>query len=137
MNASRQADAPDLACSAFANALRRVRLERGVGQSELARRIGVKPPYLSALERMNRPAPELSFIERITHALHMQDAEAHALQMLATKARIEWQRQLKARKAAKKATSTFQRPLEIVITGFRLGEMPEHGIRLLCMVTQS
>jgi transcriptional regulator with XRE-family HTH domain len=49
----------------FGDAVRRLRLKRGVSQKQMAAAIGVSPAYLSALEHGKRGAPSFEFLQRV------------------------------------------------------------------------
>lgn len=49
----------------FGEAMRRLRMQKGVTQKEMAAALGVSQAYLSALEHGNRSAPSFDFIQRV------------------------------------------------------------------------
>lgn len=49
----------------FGNALRELRLRKGVSQKQMAAAIGVSPAYLSALEHGKRGLPNFDFLQRV------------------------------------------------------------------------
>jgi transcriptional regulator with XRE-family HTH domain len=58
----------------FAANLRRLRLERGLSQEELAHRTGIDRTYVSHLERL-RYNPTLDMVERLAAALEIDALE--------------------------------------------------------------
>lgn len=98
---------PELDCAAFANELRRLRNTRGVAQSDLARKLNIKPPYLCSVERLHRPAPGHAFIDRICAALELKEQEALGLRSAAERARTGWKRWLNLRRDNAKAKPNF------------------------------
>lgn len=56
----------------FGAHLRQLRLERGLYQVELARRIGVQQSYLGKLERDERPPP-MERVRKLIAALEVKD----------------------------------------------------------------
>ncbi|MEK6668974.1 MAG: helix-turn-helix transcriptional regulator [Pseudomonadota bacterium] len=129
--------APESACAAFAEELKRLRNERGLAQSELARRLNIKPPYLCAVERLHRPAPGGGFIERMCIALELDEQEACALRNAATGARAGWKQMLHMRKAKVKPKFLANpTTVEVVVNGVRfvvpsLPETPQNSIQIV------
>lgn len=133
--------APESACAAFAEELKRLRNERGLAQSELARRLNIKPPYLSAVERLHRPAPGQDFIERVCIALALDEQEACMLHNAATGARASWKQWLHMRKAKVKPKFLANpTTVEVVVNGVRfvvprLPETPQNSIQIVYTLT--
>ena len=67
----------------FAEAIRRLRQERGVTQKEMAAAIGVSPAYLSALEHGRRGMPSFDFLQRVAGYFNVIWDDAEALFALA------------------------------------------------------
>lgn len=67
----------------FAEAVRRLRQERGVTQKEMAAAIGVSPAYLSALEHGRRGTPSFDFLQRVAGYFNVIWDDAEALFALA------------------------------------------------------
>lgn len=119
MNAPLSDTTPELACAAFTDELRRLREVKGVAQSELARRLNIKPPYLSAVERLQRPPPGRRFIDSVCAALGLDDQEATLLLNKADQARKNWKRLLSERRLAqaKSVNSEKSTSIEISVDG--------------------
>ncbi len=49
----------------FGQKIRELRLQKGITQHQLARALGVSPPYLSALERGRRGRPSWALVQKI------------------------------------------------------------------------
>jgi transcriptional regulator with XRE-family HTH domain len=107
------------ACVEFADELRRLRQEKGVGQSELARRVDVKQPYLSAVERLVRPAPSQSIIDRMCVALSLSKQEAATFTDTAAAARKHWKDWLRS-KNPPGAPKIADLSIEILVNGVSL-----------------
>ena len=128
--------APESACAAFAEELKRLRNERGLAQSELARRLNIKPPYLCAVERVHRPAPGEGFIERMCIALELDEQGACAFRSAAAGARASWKQWLHIRRAKMKLKSLAnQTTVEVVVNGVRfvvpsLPETPQNNTQI-------
>lgn len=58
----------------FAFNLRRLRVERGLSQEELAHRTGIDRTYVSHLERL-RYNPTLDMVERLAESLNVEPLE--------------------------------------------------------------
>lgn len=67
----------------FGAAIRKMRLERGISQKEMAKCLGVSPAYLSALEHGNRGTPSFDFLQRIAGYFNIIWDDADALFRLA------------------------------------------------------
>lgn len=67
----------------FGEKLRQLRAQRGITQAQLARRLGVSPAYLSALEHGKRGVPRWIFVQAIIGELNVIWDEADELQRLA------------------------------------------------------
>lgn len=65
--------------TSFAEALRRLRLARGLTQEELAERAGLSPRGVSDLERGARRIPHRETVALLARALGLSEEEAHAL----------------------------------------------------------
>ncbi len=63
----------------FGEAMRSLRLARGVSQREMARAIGVSPAYLSALEHGHKGMPSFDFLQRVAGYFNIIWDEAEAL----------------------------------------------------------
>ncbi len=74
----------------FGEWLRDLRVRRGMGQAELARRCALAASYLSAVERSRRPPPMDNTIERIADGLALEGDEREAVLALARQARQRW-----------------------------------------------
>src|SRR5690554_6154832 len=61
--------------SPFAVNLRRLRLERGLRQKDMADLLGYEPSYLSALERSAKGPPKHDFVERLIQGLALTNEE--------------------------------------------------------------
>lgn len=110
------------ACVEFADELRRLRQEKGIGQSELARRIDVRQPYLSAVERLVRPAPSQSIIDRMCVALSLNTQEAATFTDTAAAARRHWKDWLRSKNppGAPKIDDLRSTSIEILVNGVSL-----------------
>ncbi|MGH6647556.1 helix-turn-helix domain-containing protein [Aquabacterium sp.] len=139
MTAPSASTEPKRDCAAFAQELRRLRNVRGVAQSDLARRLNIKPPYLSAVERMHRPAPGQSFVERVCIALKLDTQEALTLVAMAERARSSWKQWLRLRRNEANARPNYavnSTGVEITINGFcivisRLLDKQPDGIQIV------
>lgn len=67
----------------FGAAIRKLRLERGISQKQMAEGLGVTPAYLSALEHGNRGAPSFDFLQRVAGYFNIIWDDADALFRLA------------------------------------------------------
>ncbi len=76
--------------SSFGGWLRALRIKRGIGQAELARRCGLPAPYFSAVERDRRPPPLAKTMEKIVTALNIDDEGRDAVLREASSARAQW-----------------------------------------------
>ena len=50
----------------FGSYLRELRLEKGIGQRELAKKIGIAASYLNDIEKEKRTAPKLNVIKKLS-----------------------------------------------------------------------
>lgn len=66
--------------SPFADALRTLRFKLGLRQQELADLVGCDRSYLSALENDLKHAPSAAFVQQISTALKLPDADAASLE---------------------------------------------------------
>lgn len=66
--------------SPFADALRTLRFKLGLRQQELADLLGCDRSYLSALETDLKHAPSAAFVDTLSAALKLTEADAAALQ---------------------------------------------------------
>ena len=53
----------------FGSYLRKLRLDHGIGQRELAKEIGIAPSYLSDIEKEKRNAPNLNILKKLSKIL--------------------------------------------------------------------
>lgn len=67
----------------FGERLRTLRAAKGISQKEMARRIGVSPAYLSALEHGKRGVPRWILVQDMIRCLNVIWDEADDLQRLA------------------------------------------------------
>lgn len=63
----------------FGEAMRRLRLRKGVSQKQMAYAIGVSPAYLSALEHGRRGKPSFDFLQRVAGYFNIIWDEAEEL----------------------------------------------------------
>ena len=70
----------------FATTLRRIRIEHGLRQADLASRIGCEKSYISALEIGLKGVPKERFLQRVVGALPLTEAEASELAAAASAA---------------------------------------------------
>lgn len=77
--------------NSFGYWLRQLRLGRGVGQAELARKCGLPAPYLSAVERDRRPPPRSGTMEKIASGLELGYADRADALAKAQRARGAWE----------------------------------------------
>ena len=57
----------------FGNYIRDLRIQRGIGQRELARKIEVSASYLNDIEKNKRPAPRSEIIKALAGILEADD----------------------------------------------------------------
>lgn len=107
-------------CLAFACEMRRLREKKGIAQHELARRLNVKQPYLSSIERVRKPAPSRPLIDRICAALGLSESEADAFSSFAAIARDHWKHELQQRSAVNAVPRGKPTHIEILINGVSL-----------------
>ena len=74
----------------FGRAVRTLRMQAGVLQVDLARRIELPAPYLSDVERGARPAPRETTVRRLAHELNLPPEESATLLELAVHSRQAW-----------------------------------------------
>lgn len=91
---------PESQCRAFATDLRRLRREHGLSQEHFARMLGIKAPYLSALEHARKPPPNPHMAARVSCALQMQAQKAAEFEEAARRARVAWKEWLDAKRSA-------------------------------------
>ena len=70
----------------FAFNLRRLRVERGLSQEELAHRTGIDRTYVSHLERL-RYSPTLDMVERLASSLEVEPLDLLRPSAVATEER--------------------------------------------------
>jgi len=63
----------------FATTLRRIRIEHGLRQADLASRIGCEKSYISAIEIGLKGVPKKQFLHRVVGALSLTEVEAGEL----------------------------------------------------------
>ncbi len=55
----------------FGSLIRKTRLDLGIGQRELAKKIGIAASYLNDIEKEKRPAPKNTFIKKLAKTLNL------------------------------------------------------------------
>ena len=63
----------------FGEYIRLARIEKGVGQRELARQLGVSPSYLNDIEQAKRSAPRLDLLKSIKELLSIEEEKFYDL----------------------------------------------------------
>ena len=53
----------------FGSYIRELRTSKGIGQRELAKKIGVAPSYLNDIEKSKRTAPKINIIKKLSTTL--------------------------------------------------------------------
>ena len=65
--------------TSFGPLIRKTRLDQGIGQRELAKKIGIAPSYLNDIEKEKRPAPKTTFVKKISKILNLNLNELNDL----------------------------------------------------------
>ena len=63
----------------FGSYIRIARIEAGLGQRELARRVGISAPYLNDLEHLKRKAPSNQILLLLKHELNLDEEKFNDL----------------------------------------------------------
>lgn len=103
----------EVAKMTFAEKIKTLRINKGIGLNELAHRVGISPSYLSELERGIKPAPLGEILVRLAEELGCTTEE---LVWLATQER-----------APQKIKDSFVKEIEIMFRG--MGSLPEEDRR--------
>jgi hypothetical protein len=74
----------------FGRTARSMRIDAGVPQAELARRIELPAPYLCGVELGTRPAPLEPTVRRLAHELKLPQETVDTLVTLAAHSRLAW-----------------------------------------------
>lgn len=81
---------PQPSSGEFGALVRRMRTHRGMSQHEVALTCGLAPPYLCAVERNKRPAPEEHVVVKLAAALSLDTNETQSLKAEASRSRHLW-----------------------------------------------
>ena len=65
----------------FGSYIRDLRTSKGIGQRELAKKIGIAPSYLNDMEKSKRAAPKINIIKKISKIL-LHQTTGHLLILL-------------------------------------------------------
>ena len=63
----------------FGSFIREIRLNLGIGQRELADKIGIAPSYLNDIEKNKRTAPKINVINKLSKLLNVEKNYLHDL----------------------------------------------------------
>ena len=72
----------------FGIAIRKLRLDKGMRLLDLAKRIGLSPAFLSAIETGKKPIPD-AYVVRVARAMELSPAEIRELRRAADRTRKE------------------------------------------------
>lgn len=117
--------------SPFAHFLRDVRIKRDLRQTQLARRLGYEPSYISALERSEKGPPRQDFVHRLIEGLDLTEGEQSELR----EAVIASRRQISLPPQASKLEYELLRELEPQLG--RLSPLQLHLFRLALRLPKS
>ena len=115
--------------------MRRLRETKGIAQHELARRLNVKQPYLSSIERLRKPPPTRPLIDRICTALGLSEDEADTFSASAAIARDHWKHEIQQRGGTNLAPQGKLTNIEIRVNGISLVQIQVSNRAALVLYT--